>query len=490
MPLIRALNRASLLVVMTTLVVAACSSEDSCEDGPFGGATCTVGGQIVTGDVVLFNGEVVVYAASAVYGIGPGLPTATVWTTSDPTVLEVESLENQTARVTALDTGAAWVIVLINAEFVDSARVTVTLPGAARWRHAFGGVPLGVYPALGADSLVRVVTGGAAPALWVFTPDSGVGTSAPSCFSALGPSLGTSDVAYATGVQCTRQHGQDGDSVWAVPVGSAALGVAVAEDGGAFTVSGDSLYRLGASGAVAWAAPLGGTPRTAPVVGPGGDVYVGWAAGGADSVSRFGIDREFRWSVAVPGLSPGSPAVAAGRLIFGRPGGLFALDSVGTIAWDRAFNAGDVNPAATATSRTSSPVHDGLIAFVQNEEALYSFALDGTFLWYADSLGYGPTTEAVGAPVLLSGLLLVVPCASSSGREVCAVEQVNGRLSWRSPLGDGSVNGLAVGRNGMIFATRTLTSGDSELAALWGRVGPSTVGWPAEGGNQQHTRRR
>ena len=485
MPPISAVRRhAPLLAAMTTVLAMACSSKQTCEDGPFGGATCTVGGRIVTGDVVLFSGEQIVYSAQALYGFGPGLPSAAVWTTSDPAVIEVENLADNTARVTALDTGTAWVIALINAEFVDSAVVTVARPGSARWRRAFGGVPIGFYPALGVDSLIRVVTGGAAPALWVLAPDSGVGTSVASCFSTLGPSLGTADVAYTTGVQCTRQHDQAGDSLWAAPVGSAALGVAVADDGGAFTVGGDSLYRIASTGSVTWGAPLGGTPRTAPVVGPGGDVYVGWTAGGADSVSRFGIDATLRWSVAVPGLSPGSPAVAAGRLVFGRPGGLFALDSSMTIAWDRAF------PASTAASRTSSPVHDGLIAFVQNEEALYSYALDGTLLWYADSLGYGPTTETVGSPVLLSGLSLVVPCVASTGREVCAVGQVDGRLIWRSPLGGGSVNGLVVGRSGTIFATRTLSGGASELAGLWSRAQPMTIGWPAEGGSPQHTRRR
>ena len=276
--------------------------------------------------------------------------------------------------------------------------------------------------------------------------------------------------------------------MWTAPVGSAALGVAVALDGGVITLSGDSVYRLSAAGAILWAQPLRGTPRTAPVIGPGGDVYVGWTAGGADSVSRFGIDNTPRWSVGVPGLSTGTPAVGGARLFFGRPGGLFALDSAGTVSWNQSF--GTANPGATATSRTSSPVHDDLAIFVQNEEALYSYSIGGAFLWSADSLGYGATTGSVGAPVLLSDLSLAVPCvAATGGREACAVRQIDGRLSWRSPLGGGGVDGLAVGRDGTIYAIRTLAGG-SELVAMWGRVAPSTTGWPAEGGNPQHTRRR
>lgn len=489
MPLPLAARSVLPMLVLTLMAGAGCSSnEDPCDEGPFGGATCTVGGRIVTGDALLFDGEVTVYTAQAEYGFGPGLPTSVLWTVSDASVLDVEIRDDWSAGVTAVDTGTTWIFALINDRYLDSAFITVVLPGAARWRSAFAGVPVGAYPAVGTDSLIRVVTGGGAPALRLFTPEAGVGTAVGSCFSASGPSLGVADVAFATGPQCTRRHAQDGDTVWTAPVGNAALGVAVALDGGAITLSGDSLYRLSVSGGVLWAEDLRGTPQTAPVIGPGGDIYVGWRAGGADSVSRFGIDGTPRWSVAVPGLSTGTPAVSGGRLYFGRPGGLFALDSAGALPWDRTFST--ANPAATATSRTSSPVHDDLVLFVQNEEALYAYDLGGGFQWVADSLGYGATTGAVGAPVLLSDLTLVVPCAAAGGRDVCSVRQVNGALTWRSPLGGGAVDGLGVGRDGIIYASRSLASGGSELVAMWGRVAPITTGWPTEGGNPQRTRRR
>jgi len=489
MPTMSALRPAASWLIVVALGAAGCSSSDACDEGPFGGATCTIGGTIVTGDALLFDGEEIVYTAQAQYGLGPGVPISVIWTVSDATVLDVELRENWTAGVTAIDTGTSWIIALINDVYSDSALVTVVLPGAARWRSTFTGVPAAAYPAIGADSIVRVVTGGATPLLRLFVPETGVATSVGSCFSAFGPSLGTSDVAFAAGAQCTRRHAQDGDTVWTAPVGSAALGVAVAADGGAITLSGDSVYRLSVAGAILWAEHLRGTPQTAPVIGPDGDVYVGWNAGGADSVSRFGIDGTPRWSAAVPGLSTGTPAVGSGRLFFGRPGGLFALESSGTVAWDRAFS--DANPAATATSRTSSPVHDDLAIFVQNEEALYSYSVGGVFVWSADSVGYGATTGSVGAPVLLSDLSFLVPCGSATGgRDVCAVRQVDGQLSWRSPLGGGSVDGLAVARDGMVYAIRTLAGGSTELVAMWARVAPSTTGWPGEGGNPQHTRRR
>jgi hypothetical protein len=92
--------------------------------------------------------------------------------------------------------------------------------------------------------------------------------------------------------------------------------------------------------------------------------------------------------------------------------------------------------------------------------------------------------------VLLSDLSLVVPCAAPAGeREVCSVSQTNGALRWRSRVGGGLAMALAVGRDGTIYTTRLLTGGGAQLAALWGRIAPSTAGWPTEGRNPQHTRR-
>lgn len=477
-PVIR--SRFALLVALSALTAAACG------DDPFPGATETIGGQIVTGDQLLFEGEDISFVAQAIYVFGPGLPQAVVWTVSDPTVLEIEGQLDNSARATAVGTGETWVYALINAAFEDSVRVTVVNPGAVRWAKGFGDVPVALYPAIGADSLIRVVTGGASPLLHVLDPDDGAGPSAASCFSSFGPSLGTSDVALVSGAGCTRKHATVGGALWTAPAGNAALGVAVTADDGAVTVSTDSVFRVGAAGAVQWGQALGGAPQTVPVLGPGGDVYVGWRAGGADSVSRFAAaDGALVWSAAVAGLSVGTPAVAGGRIVFGRPGGLFALDTAGTVAWDQSF------PGGSPTGATSSPVHDGLVIFVQNEDALYAYAVGGTLAWAADSLGYGTAVGPVPAPVLLTDLSLVVPCIASGGtREVCAVRQTNGSLLWRSAIGGGSVSGIAVARNGILFATRTLSTGGSQLAALWGRTVPTTNGWPTEGRNPQRTRRQ
>jgi hypothetical protein len=475
------------LAAGAAMIGAACAS-DECGEGPFGGATCTYGAEITTGDTLIFLGETVVYTVVAIYGVGPGAPQTVRWSAEDPSVIEIDVRIDGTASVEAIKEGTSRIYVLVNEEFRDSAVVTVVPRGGVLWENTYAGAPTGLYAAIGEDSLIRVVTGGASPLLWLLAPESGNGTSAPSCFSTLGPSLGGSDVAYASGIQCTRQHAKTGGNLWTAPVGGATLGVAVVSDGGAITVTADSVYRVSSTGTVLWGLAAGGATRTAPVLGPEGEVYIGWSVGGKDSVSRIGLDGTPRWSAEVPGLSPGTPAATDARLIFGRPGGIFVIDPNGAVVWDRSFSA--VNPAATATSETSSPVHDDVVIYAQNEEALYAYGIGGTFVWAADSLGFGDANGPVGAPVLLADGTLVVPCAAGSVRGVCGVRQINGNRVWRSPAATGTVGGLAVGANGMIYVTRALAGGDGQVAALWGRVPALTTGWPAEGGNPQHTRRR
>ena len=74
-------------------------------------------------------------------------------------------------------------------------------------------------------------------------------------------------------------------------------------------------------------------------------------------------------------------------------------------------------------------------------------------------------------------------------REVCAVRNVRGALVWRSALGSGASDGLAVGNEGTLFVSRTLSGGSSELVALWSRVRSDVVGWPTEGGDMARSRR-
>ncbi len=474
------------VVLGALLSVGACSSNDPC-NGAFGNAGCTVSASIITPDTTLFNGEVVTYRTTAVYGIGPGLPSETDWSTTDPTKLTVVSLTGATAEVTATDTGEAYVIALINQEFIDSAYVHVVDQGSVRWRVTFGDA-ISLQPAVGADALIRVVTGGGTPTLHTVQPDGSEDTPVAGCFATFGPSIGV-DGTYVTGSQCTQLISFDGTSRWTAAAGNGALGIAVAADGGAVVASTDSVFRIDATGGITWADSLGGTAVTSPVIGNNGDIYVGWQNGGADSISGFTAAGTPKWSVAADsGLSSATPAFVQGRLIFTRPGGLFAIDTAGTVTWDRSFSVD--NPAASATDASSSPVADEVgVLYVQSEGALYSYTNSGGFLWAADSLGYGAASGPVGAATLLVTATLVVPCGVSGGREVCLVRQNDGSLIWRSAVGGGSALGLAVGDDGAVYVTRTRTGGGSELVALWARAYVTDELWPAEGGNQERTRR-
>jgi hypothetical protein len=467
------------------IALNACSNSQDCS-GSFGDLRCTLDAYINNPDTTLFTGEVTSYTATAVYGIGKGLPTSITWTSTDTTILMVENVGDYTAKVTPHDSGKAYVVALINTTFLDSAFVHVVGQGAVRWRVAFADAP-SLQPAVGADSLIWVVTGGASPMLRPIEPDGTADTPVAGCFAAYGPSLGD-DGVYVTGSQCTQLISFDGVSRWTAPAGNATVGIAVETDGGAVAVSGDSVFRLGATGGVTWALPLRGTAVTAPVIASNGDIYVGWSNGGADSVTGYAASGTPKWSKPVPGLSSGTPAIAESRIVFTRPGGVFAIDTAGTVVWDRTFH--DDNATASLTEASSSPVVDEFGSlYIQSAGALYSYLSGGTFSWAADSLSYGTATGPVGPPVVLTTGTLAVPCKVASGREVCVVRQGDGSLVWRSAIGGGSVLGLGLGDDGAVYALRTVSSGGGELVALWARAYVATGLWPVDGGNLAHTRR-
>jgi hypothetical protein len=463
------------------LALSACSSND-CSSGAFGDLKCTLDAYINVPDTTLFTGEAITYRATAVYGIGPGIPQSITWTTTNTNILQVEPTNDFSARVTPIDSGEAYVVALINETFYDSALVHAVDQGGVRWRVSFADA-VGLQPAVGADSLIRLVTAGTSPMLRTIGPDGTANTPLAGCFATYGPSIGT-DGVYVTGPQCTQLISFDGVSRWTAPAGNATVGIAVPTDGGAVAVSTDSVFRINATGGVTWALPLRGTAVTAPVIASNGDIYVGWSNGGVDSITGYASDGTPKWSKEVPGLSAATPAIVGSRIIFTRPGGVFAIDTSGTVTWDQSF------PSGSATDASSSAVADesGTL-YVQSEGGLYSYLASGTFLWGADSLGYGSATGPIGAPAVLATATLAVPCKVSGGREACVVRQGDGSLVWRSAVGGGSVRGLALGDDGSVYALRTVSSGGGELVALWARAYVATGLWAVDGRNQAHTRR-
>jgi hypothetical protein len=162
---------------------AACSS-DACDEGPFGGATCTYGADVTTGDTLIFRGETVTYQAVAIYGVGPGVAQSIRWGASDSTVLKIDVLTDGTAEVEGLKEGTSWIVAFVNEAFRDSAMVTVVVRAGDRWVNTYAGTRQAT-PALRTDSLVQVVTSGATPLLRILAP-SRASVRHATCFSAFG----------------------------------------------------------------------------------------------------------------------------------------------------------------------------------------------------------------------------------------------------------------------------------------------------------------
>jgi outer membrane protein assembly factor BamB len=138
----------------------------------------------------------------------------------------------------------------------------------------------------------------------------------------------------------------------------------------------------------------------------------------------------------------------------------------------------------TLTGELSSPVVDAAGNVYVQGVALKSFTSAGTLRWTADTLGMvGPP---VGAPSALANGTIVVPCLG----EVCEVNASTGALVFRTSLGGGVTEAIAVGSDGTFYVVRQPASGNGELLALWSHTLPVLAGWPTEGHDMQRSRRQ
>jgi hypothetical protein len=469
----------------------------ACSDSPFGGATSTIGADMVTADTTLLVGEVAAFEAFAIYGIGPGLPTSIVWTSSDTGVATVTRLSDGRGSVAARAAGTARISALVNNAFSDSAQLTVVQTGDIRWRVATSPGP-SLYAAVGLDSLVRVVTSDGV--LSTFGRDGGGGVPLTSCDGLFGPSVDGAGSAYATGTACTRRHSSTGGTIWSSTQGDVGGGVAIGADEAALivhslpdtggTTGAVVVSRISTGGVEAWRDTLRPLPleqRSAPAIAANGDVYVGWRAPADSSwVSRITAGGAIRWTMPIPNWPrQTTPAPEPTRVTVTYLGGITVFDTAASVVWSRQFF--QANPQAASDVAASSPViaAAGTI-YVQTTSALYAYDPAGGSLWVADSLGAGGLAETVGAgaPALLGDGTVVVVVGAS---RVCGVAPTTGATRWCSPsLGADVIGGVAVGPDRTIYVSRS----SGELIALWNRVDASTVGWPTEGGNHRRTRRR
>jgi hypothetical protein len=273
---------------------------------------------------------------------------------------------------------------------------------------------------------------------------------------------------------------------WRLPIGYLEGGLAIDLDGSVVVYHGwDGGYvsRVSSAGTEVWTdtlSPNNGA-KSAPVIAADGEIYLSWlsVSGGSGHLSRIGPSGDFRWTLPLPRPPLSSnPAVFQHRVLVTVPAYFAVFDTAGNLLWD-----------VTLEGLPSSPIHDGSgNIYVQTSHVLLSYALDGHKRWEADTLDCNACAIAVGAPTLVAGDELLVPCRSTTDisiDEICSVDTTDGTLAWRSNIGTSVRGAVAVADNGTIYV-QTL----SGLAALWGDRPPHTNGWPTEGRDMQRQRRQ
>ena len=477
---------------MASILLVAIVGFAGCDDAT--GPEQVVSVSITPADTTILAGDPVTFEAIVEYHSGPGLPDSVVWSVSDVTVLSGPITEDGKARVIGLERGEAYVIAVINDEFVDSAEVTVVRPGDVRWRVEDPGFPTASGPAIDERGRVYTVRIDGAPGTLSAVTSAGLFLfSAPACWSDLSGSVLPDGTAYTTRADCLQRHTPDGSVEWRVECGSSYGGVAVDGSGSVACleevldpVSGIAepvLIRISSDGTELWRVTLGQrtdpTYRAAPVIASNGDIYVPWNADSysENRLSRVTANGTVVWTVPSPGfVDLASPALTEDRVVVSHEAaGVAVFDTSGALIWAETWNPVQV----------SSPVvdADGNI-YVQSTFTLVSFTADGALRWSADSLR-SVETARVGAPTLLTGEQLLVTCRNPGqvGDELCAVNAADGSLLWRSAIGSHVEGSPAVASDGTIYTTTNL-----ELIALWSRVPPLSEGWPTGGGGMGRLR--
>jgi outer membrane protein assembly factor BamB len=479
-------------------------------------ATDGLSGSVSPDALTLAVGDVAKLAAHEEFRDGIGPPNAVTWTASDAGILRLVDQAGDSCVVEGLAPGEAFVIAVIDNEFVDTVSVTVRgaddiAPGDVRWRVEIGSNFWHSPPALDAEGNVFVVSH-STDELLAFRPDGTLRFDAPgSCFSLLGPSVTAEGSAYVAGIcyyQAAR-HAPDGSILWQYPKEGHTIegGLAVAPDGSAVLLYGMGLSsdilgvvltKISSGGELVWRDTLsrygmGNRQPKAPAIAANRDVYAWWFDAAGSWLSRVTEDGDVLWTVPAPDarsqMAHNSPAVKDDRVALGYyGGGLAVFDTSGAMLWDH------TGPWGTGFS---TPVFDssGNIYVQSGNAGLRSYDPFGALRWSADSLNvYSP--EGVGAPTLLSNGQLLAPCRDPSvsayaASELCSVDASDGSLAWRTDLGATIHGSAAVAPDGTIYVLNNLySSSSSGLIALWGEAPPLTEGWPTEGGGMGRLRRQ
>jgi len=206
--------------------------------------------------------------------------------------------------------------------------------------------------------------------------------------------------------------------------------------------------RAGASldviGAERWSARVTGAIRSAPALGPEGDVYVVTEAG---ALQALGPDGRMRWTVVVGGaghFSAPSVTVAPGgrvHVVFDRY--LYAFDAGGSLSWKWTAPAGV----------TATPAFDdsGRVFAMTNNSELWAVSEQASELWRRKLCGVTGGGTWPGPACNGHGLVYAV----CKGSEIYGVEAEGGELAWSVPTNDRMESTPVVGADGAGYFAST-----------------------------------
>jgi len=197
-------------------------------------------------------------------------------------------------------------------------------------------------------------------------------------------------------------------------------------------------------GAERWSARVTGAIRSAPALGPEGDVYVVTEAG---ALQALGPDGRMRWSVVVGGaghFSAPSVTVAPGgrvHVVFDRY--LYAFDAGGSLSWKWTAPGGV----------TATPAFDdsGRVFAMTNNSELWAVSEQASELWRRKLCGVTGGGTWPGPACNGHGLVYAV----CKGSEIYGVEAEGGELAWSVPTNDRMESTPVVGADGAGYFAST-----------------------------------
>jgi outer membrane protein assembly factor BamB len=225
------------------------------------------------------------------------------------------------------------------------------------------------------------------------------------------------------------------------PAGSRPTGPVAPSRSDVASASGASLDVLGPE---QWAARVTGAIRSAPALGPGGDVYVVTEAGALHAV---GADGRMRWTAVVGGArhfaAPSVTVAPGGRVYVVFDGYLFAFDPGGALAWKWTAPLGVTAPPAFDGS--------GCVFAMTNKSQLCAVSEAGSELWRRTLCGVSGGGTWPGPAWNGRGSVYAV----CKGDGVHAVDGARGELAWSVPTNDKMESTPVVGADGTGYFAST-----------------------------------